>query len=89
MRNPQYEDNVEKQIVRATVIEQAKKELTTKELHAKVVTKIRQQWKSILKAFKDMNKDINVDGISPPELRFYMNHWGFQANEEQFMAIFS
>ena len=36
---------------------------------------MRVQWKTISKAFKDMNKDIHTDGISPNELKFYLNHW--------------
>ena len=35
-----------------------------------------------------MNKDINVEGISPPELKFYLNHWGIKMQESQFNDIY-
>ena len=50
---------------------------------------MREQWKTISKAFKDMNKDIHTDGISKNELRFYLNHWGLRMSDEQFKAIYA
>lgn len=49
-----------------------------------VIEKIRVQWKTISKAFKDMNKDISTEGISPPELKFYLDHWGIRLTDKQF-----
>ena len=54
-----------------------------------VVEKIKFQWKTISKAFKDMNKDSNTDGISRPELKFYLDHWGMKMSEKQFGEIYS
>ena len=50
---------------------------------------MRIQWKTISKAFKDMNKDIHTDGISKDELRFYLNHWGLQMTDERFLEIYA
>lgn len=49
-----------------------------------VVDKMRVQWKTISKAFKDMNKDIHSDGITESELKFYLNHWGLRMSEHKF-----
>lgn len=54
-----------------------------------IVDKMRIQWKTISKAFKDMNKDIHSDGISEDELRFYLNHWGLQMSDEKFKDIYA
>ena len=35
-----------------------------------------------------MNKDISTEGISPPELKFYFNHWGIKMTDEQFQEIY-
>lgn len=88
MRNPQYERNLERQQKRGEETDRAKKQLNYQELKLNVIMKIRQQWTSILKAFKDMNKDTNADGISPPELKFYLNHWGFKVTETQFRDLY-
>lgn len=48
------------------------------------------QWKTISKAFKDMNKDINANGyLSREELAFYLNHWGLKTTEEEFNDVFN
>jgi len=47
-----------------------------------VIDKIVLQWKTIRKAFSDMNKDINAMGyLSKDELRFYLNHWGMKVTD--------
>lgn len=50
---------------------------------------MRQQWKTISKAFKDMNKDIHTEGISPNELKFYLTHWGLALTESKFKEIYA
>ena len=60
----------------------------TAEVKDLVIKKIREQWVSILKAYKDMNKDISCEGISPAELKFYFNHWGIKMTDEQFKEIY-
>ena len=47
--------------------------------------KISSQWKTIRKAFSDINKDIDADGyISEKELKFYLNHWGYKLSDQEF-----
>lgn len=53
-----------------------------------VVDKMRVQWKTISKAFKDMNKDIHSDGITEGELKFYLNHWGLRMSDQKFHEIY-
>jgi len=53
-----------------------------KNLKEIVIEKMRVQWKTISKAFKNMNKNIATDGISPGELRFYLDHWGLKVTPE-------
>mmetsp|Transcript_25254 Transcript_25254/g.39072 ORF Transcript_25254/g.39072 Transcript_25254/m.39072 type:complete len:99 (-) Transcript_25254:2491-2787(-) len=54
-----------------------------------IIGKITSQWKTIRKAFSDMNKDTNSGGkITPGELKFYFNHWGLKMSEEQFLKIY-
>ena len=54
-----------------------------------IIGKITSQWKTIRKAFYDMNKDTSESGIiSKPELKFYFNHWGLKMSEKQFDKIY-
>lgn len=56
-------------------------------LEQTIIDKIKFQWKTIRKAFIDLNKQKN-GYINPEELRFYFKHWGLQLKEEQFQQIF-
>ena len=52
--------------------------------------KIRTQWKTISKAYTDLSsKDQSISGISKPELKFYLNHWGLKITEQQFNDLYS
>ena len=35
-----------------------------------------------------MNKDTTQEGISPPELKFYLDHWGFRCSEEMLKELY-
>ena len=63
--------------------------MKNEELKNLIIDKMRVQWKTISKAFKDMNKDIHSDGISDNELRFYLDHWGLKMSDEKFKQIYS
>ena len=55
-----------------------------------VIEKIKFQWKTISKAFKDIKKDVETEGyITEAELMFYLNHWGLKMTPEQFKEIYS
>jgi hypothetical protein len=63
--------------------DKVREELTSIDLKEQVISKIRTQWKSIRKAFSDMNKDITASGfISHHELKFYFDHWGLKMDEK-------
>jgi Ca2+-binding EF-hand superfamily protein len=49
--------------------------------------KFQLQWKSIKKAFSDLNKG-KSGAINPLELKAYLNNWGLTITEEQFQDIF-
>ena len=46
----------------------------------KLIDKIRQQWGTVRKAFKDFNED-NDPYIDKSELFHFLKHWGFPVNE--------
>ena len=43
---------------------------------SRLINKIRQQWSTVRKAFKDFNED-NDPYIDKDELIFFLKHWGF------------
>ena len=52
-----------------------------------VIDKIKTQWKTIRKAFCDMNKE-KGGHITEQEFKFYLNHWSLNLSPEQFRVIF-
>ena len=54
----------------------------------RLILKIRQQWSTVRKAFKDFNED-NDPYIDRDELIFFLNHWGFPLNPNQEKVVFS
>ncbi len=57
------------------------------EVFLEIRKEIRQQWKTIRKAFHDLKKDKD-SGIEPKELKFYLNHWGFKLSDDNFKELF-
>lgn len=53
----------------------------------KLIKKIRQQWSTVNKAFKDFNED-NDPYIDKKELIFFLEHWGFPLQEAQADIVF-
>jgi hypothetical protein len=41
-----------------------------------LISKIKQQWKTTTKAFRNFNENNDL-GIEKDELKFYLHHWGF------------
>lgn len=52
-----------------------------------VLEKFSLQWKSIKKAFSDLNKG-KTGAINPQEIKTYLNHWGLIITDDQFKEIF-
>lgn len=50
--------------------------------------KIKFQWKTLKKAFSDLNQE-KSGSIKPEELRSYLNHWGLYLTEDQFKRLFA
>lgn len=53
----------------------------------KLIDKIRQQWGTVNKAFKDFNED-NDEYIDRQELRFFLEHWGFPLEDSVAESVF-
>lgn len=53
-----------------------------------MLEKIKTQWKTIRKAFIDLNKE-KSGFIEPKELLFYLFYWGFNLTSDQFQQVFS
>ena len=52
-----------------------------------VLEKFKFQWKTIKKAFIDLNKE-KTGAIMPKELKNYLKHWGLYLTDSQFEEIF-
>ena len=58
------------------------------EIEEKILEKIKFQWKTLRKAFMDLNIE-KTGKISKREFKFYLNFWGITISEEQFTQIFN
>jgi hypothetical protein len=55
--------------------------LVNEALEKTIIEKIKTQWKTIRKAFIDLNKE-KSGFIEAAELKFYFQHWGLHLNDE-------
>jgi len=53
-----------------------------------VLEKIKFQWKTLKKAFSDLNQE-KSGAILPHELRSHLRHWGLSLTDQQFAGLFS
>lgn len=65
----------------------AQESLINQNLEKTVLDKIKFQWKTLRKAFMDLNMEKSGQ-ILPEELRFYFQHWGLNLTESQFKYLF-
>ncbi len=63
-------------------------QLYTLDVEKTVLEKFRLQWKTVKKAFIDLNKG-KTGAIVPSELNHYLKLWGIYLNEEQFKLLFN
>jgi Ca2+-binding EF-hand superfamily protein len=61
--------------------------LNTGDIEAKILEKIKFQWKTLRKAFMDMNVE-KSGHISQKELRFYLNFWGMEVQQDIFEQVY-
>lgn len=53
-----------------------------------ILEKMKIQWKTIRKAFMDLNHE-KTGTISKTEFKFFLNYWGIEMSEAQFEQIFA
>lgn len=88
IKNPQFENNISKFNRTVQNLKENNMKTVSHDLVKKVLTKIQFQWKTLRKAFMDLN--VSKTGmIQPKELRFILNHWGMQVTDEDFNDLFS
>lgn len=82
MKNPQYEKNLknyhDKTMVNNKII--IKDQMQEMDIEKTVLEKIKQQWKTLKKAFTDLNQE-KSGAIKANELKMYLNHWGFSLTD--------
>lgn len=89
VRNPQYEINLEKLLSKNEKnIKIVRDKMTQNDFLKKFIEKVQFQWKTLKKAFTDLNS-ARSGAILPKELNNFMKHWGFYLNEEQFQILFN
>ena len=92
IKNPQYDRFLENQDSnKANDIVEAKKSLLTggpSDLEAKILEKIKFQWKTLRKAFMDLNIE-KTGKISQREFKFYLNFWGIDISQSDFDHVFN
>ena len=69
-------------------LQASNKVLNTGDIEAKILEKIKFQWKTLRKAFMDLNVE-KTGKISKKEFRFYLNFWGMDIEQDVFDRIFS
>ena len=60
----------------------------TGDLEAKILEKIKFQWKTLRKAFMDLNIE-KTGKISQREFKFYLNFWGMDISQGEFEKIYN
>jgi len=90
VKNPFYEMAVEKINNSAMAKDRiaASKALMTGDIEQKIINKIMIQWKTIRKAFTDINME-KSGTISRKELKFYLDFWGMDVSEKDFERCFN
>lgn len=65
-----------------------REQITSIDFHKKFIEKVQFQWKTLKKAFTDLNS-AKSGAIMPSELKYYLTHWGFYLTDSQFQALFN
>lgn len=96
VRNPDYEGAKAKRErsfgltgLKSSSTPNAKETVDVSALEKTIIDKIKFQWKTIRKAFIDLNRGDKSGAISAEELRFYLQQWGLFLTDEEFQAIFT
>lgn len=89
MKNPQYERNLKEynsKIMKNNEVI-VKDQINKMDIEHTVLEKIKFQWKTLKKAFIDLNQE-KSGAIKPEELKLYLNHWGLPMTDQQFKVLF-
>jgi Ca2+-binding EF-hand superfamily protein len=88
LRNPQYEDNLFKQDQNnGDNKKKVSDKIMNSNLMKRILDKIQTQWKTLKKAFSDLNQGKN-GWISEVDLKKYLDNWGFNITEGQFKEFY-
>lgn len=87
--NPQFEWQLEKQDKSEKNKDRAEvsKILLGSDIEHKILEKIKFQWKTIRKAFQDMNVS-KTGKITQEEFKYFLQFWGMTITPEQFSLVF-
>lgn len=87
IKNPQFDNNITKFNRTVSNLKQNNIKTNSEDLHTKVLSKIQFKWKTLRKAFMDLN--VSKTGmIKPEELKFILDHWGMHVTDEKFQDLF-
>ena len=88
LRNPQYEENMKKQnLSNGENMKLVSDKIMNSNLMKRILDKISTQWKTLKKAFSDLNQGKN-GWISEVDLKRYLVNWGFNITDEQFREFY-
>jgi len=87
-KNPQYDSQQTKYHEAVGAFKKATDPIKQSDLEAKIFTKIQYQWKTLRKAFTNLNFD-KSGAIRPQELRYMLNYWGIDVTEDRFQEFFN
>jgi len=89
VKNPMYERNLAKQdFNKGSDKKEAAQCLLKGDIEAKILEKIMFQWKTLRKAFMDLNIE-KTGKISKKEFKFFLNFWGMEISEADVNKCFS
>jgi len=90
IKNPFYERNLEKMANSALEKDKklASKAIMKGDMEKKILMKMQVQWKTIRKAFTDLNME-KTGKISQREFKFFLDFWGMDVTEKEFKQVFS
>ena len=81
--------NLEKNALRKDADkDKARMALLKRDIEAMILEKMKFQWKTLRKAFNDLNIE-KTGRISQKELKYFLDFWGIDITQEEFVLIFA
>lgn len=90
IKNPNYEMQLEKGVKNNKEEDKflAAQSLLTGDIQSKILEKMKIQWKTIRKAFNDLNME-KTGAISKREFKYFLDFWGFEIDAKTFDSVFA